>query len=100
MMCIAFGTPPPMSAVFALLQNFITVGTIPSTVRTFFIQCVPCCASGAIPGMRARLSDVDDILAGRAIPAVRCGRGANVIRRMVRCLRRAVPVMDTVFVRR
>ena len=89
-----------MSAVFALLQNFITVGTIPSPVRTFFIQCVPCYASGAIPGVRARLSDVDDILAGRAIPAVRRGRGANVIRRVVFVLRCAIPTVRTVFVRR
>lgn len=50
--------------------------------------------------MNTRLTDVDGIFAGRAIPAVRIGIGTNGIRRVVRVCRRTIPVMLAIFVRR
>ena len=61
---------------------------------------MPLRANGAVPGMRTRLSDVGDILACRAIPAVRIRNGAHHIFRVVLVFRRTIPVVRTVFVRR
>lgn len=59
-----------------------------------------CFTSVAVPEVLATLADIRRRLAGRAIPAMRIRRGTDIIRRVVFYLRRAVPIVGAVFVRR